>query len=213
MSRAGLEPERPIDESQVIDSANRQKRQNRYLSRTEVHSGYTEAFPAPQVNSGGTSAREQVQPTDGPNLAVAPCSERICLMPDNTNTGVTRPPPIPASSFTRRRCGKRGDSRYEPGQRSGAWQKMRVNQGQELVIAGYTPSDKNFDALVIGFYEDGKLIYAARTLNGFTPASRADLFKKLKPLEITECHGMPVRESAGEKGGTLGCWAHGRQDG
>ena len=27
---------------------------------------------------------------------------------------------------------KRSDSRYEPGQRSGAWQKMRVNQGQAL---------------------------------------------------------------------------------
>ena len=35
---------------------------------------------------------------------------------------------------------KRRDSRYEPGQRSGAWQKMRVNQGQEFVIAGYTPA-------------------------------------------------------------------------
>ena len=82
---------------------------------------------------------------------------------------------------------KRQDSKYESSQRSGAWQKMRVNQGQELVIAGYTPSDKNFDALVIGFYEDGKLMYAARTRNGFTPASRAELFKKLKPLEIAEC--------------------------
>ena len=79
------------------------------------------------------------------------------------------------------------DSRYEPGLRSGAWMKMRVNQGQELVIAGYTPSAKNFDALVIGYYRDGKLIYAARTRNGFTPASRAELFKKLKSLEIKEC--------------------------
>jgi bifunctional non-homologous end joining protein LigD len=26
---------------------------------------------------------------------------------------------------------KRRDSKYEPGERSGAWQKMRVNQGQE----------------------------------------------------------------------------------
>src|SRR5882672_650548 len=33
---------------------------------------------------------------------------------------------------------KRRDSRYEPGLRSGAWQKMRVNQGQEFVIGGYT---------------------------------------------------------------------------
>ena len=38
---------------------------------------------------------------------------------------------------------KSRDSKYEPGLRSGAWQKMRVNQGQELVIAGYTPSPKN----------------------------------------------------------------------
>jgi DNA ligase D-like protein (predicted ligase) len=82
---------------------------------------------------------------------------------------------------------KRWDSRYEHGERSGAWQKMRINRGQELVIAGYTPSAKNFDALVIAYYEDGKLIYAARTRNGFTPASRAELFKKIKPLEIIEC--------------------------
>ena len=82
---------------------------------------------------------------------------------------------------------KRRDSKYEPGLRSGAWQKMRVNQGQEFVIAGYTPSLKNFDALVIGFYEGDRLVYAARTRSGFTPASRAELFKKIKPLEIKEC--------------------------
>src|SRR4051794_30632916 len=37
---------------------------------------------------------------------------------------------------------KRRDSRYESGQRSGAWQKMRVNQGQEFVIGGYTVGGK-----------------------------------------------------------------------
>ena len=82
---------------------------------------------------------------------------------------------------------KRRDSRYEPGQRSGAWQKMRVNRGQEFVIGGYTPAPKNFDALVIGYYDGDRLMYAARTRNGVTPASRAELFKKLKPLEIAEC--------------------------
>jgi len=58
---------------------------------------------------------------------------------------------------------KRRNSRYEPGQRSGAWQKMRINRGQEFVIGGYTPSDRNFDALIFGFYNDGKLHYVART--------------------------------------------------
>lgn len=57
---------------------------------------------------------------------------------------------------------KRPDSWYEPGQRSGAWQKMRVNQGQELVIGDYTPASKNFDAPVIGYYAGDQLIYAAR---------------------------------------------------
>jgi ATP-dependent DNA ligase len=82
---------------------------------------------------------------------------------------------------------KRRTSIYEPGQRSGAWQKMRVNQGQEFVIGGYTPSAKNFDAMVIGYYDGRKLMYAARTRNGFTPALRAELFKKMKALETKEC--------------------------
>jgi bifunctional non-homologous end joining protein LigD len=82
---------------------------------------------------------------------------------------------------------KRGDSRYEPGERSGAWQKMRVNRGQEFVIGGYTVGGSTFDALVFGFYEDGKLIYAARTRNGFTPRLREDLMKRFRSLKSTEC--------------------------
>ena len=35
---------------------------------------------------------------------------------------------------------KRRDSCYEPGKRSGAWVKMRINKGQELVIGGYVPA-------------------------------------------------------------------------
>jgi bifunctional non-homologous end joining protein LigD len=64
---------------------------------------------------------------------------------------------------------------------------MRVNQGQEFVIAGYTPSSKNFDALILGYYDGDRLIYVARTRNGFTPASRDKLFKQLRGLEIVKC--------------------------
>ena len=82
---------------------------------------------------------------------------------------------------------KRRNSVYESGQRSGAWMKMRVNRGQEFVIGGYTLGTRTFDALIFGYYEKGKLIYAARTRNGFTPASRAELFRKFRGLEIKEC--------------------------
>jgi ATP-dependent DNA ligase len=82
---------------------------------------------------------------------------------------------------------KRRDSRYEPGQRSGAWRKMRVNQGLDFVIAGYTPGPRNFDAVIIGHYEGDRLIYVARTRNGFTPASREALLRRFKGLEVADC--------------------------
>jgi bifunctional non-homologous end joining protein LigD len=82
---------------------------------------------------------------------------------------------------------KRRDSRYQPGLRSGAWMKMRINRGQEFVIGGYTIGTRTFDALVIGYYENGRLMYASRTRNGFTPALRQQLFKKFRSLEIADC--------------------------
>jgi bifunctional non-homologous end joining protein LigD len=82
---------------------------------------------------------------------------------------------------------KRRNSRYEPGLRSGAWMKMRINRGQEFVIGGYTIGTRTFDALVIGYYENGRLMYASRTRNGFTPALRQQLFKKFRSLEIVDC--------------------------
>jgi hypothetical protein len=45
--------------------------------------------------------------------------------------------------------------------------------GQEFVIGGSTRGTKTFDALIFGYYPDEKLIYVARTRNGFTPLMRA----------------------------------------
>jgi DNA ligase D-like protein (predicted ligase) len=79
------------------------------------------------------------------------------------------------------------NSLYEPGRRSGAWRKMRINKGQEFVIGGYTLGPRNFDALILGYYEQGKLLYAGRTRNGFTPRSREELQKHFRGLEISRC--------------------------
>ncbi len=90
---------------------------------------------------------------------------------------------------------KRADSVYESGQRSGAWRKMRINQGQEFVIGGYTPTPKNFDALIFGYYEGEKLMYVARTRNGFTPVLREQIFKRFRALAISECPFANLPES------------------
>ena len=90
---------------------------------------------------------------------------------------------------------KRRTSVYEPGLRTGAWMKMRVNRGQEFVIGGYTRGTTTFDALVLGYYDGGKLTYIARTRNGFTPVTRAQLFRKFKGLEIEECPFVNLPEA------------------
>src|SRR5437016_10861518 len=51
--------------------------------------------------------------------------------------------------------GKRKDI-YQPGKRSGAWIKYRVNRGQEFVIGGYFPGPHGFDSLIVGYYDGGR---------------------------------------------------------
>jgi len=82
---------------------------------------------------------------------------------------------------------KRKDSRYEVGKRSGSWAKYRLNRGQELVIGGYIPGAHGVDAIVVGYYRGDHLIYVARVRNGFVPASRRQIFARLKPLLTPEC--------------------------
>jgi DNA ligase D-like protein (predicted ligase) len=91
--------------------------------------------------------------------------------------------------------GKQKDSVYEPGKRSGAWIKHRVNLGQEFVIGGFTPGPHGLDALIVGYYRGKELIYVARTRNGFVPASRRRVFEKLRPLVVLDCPFVNLPET------------------
>jgi len=81
---------------------------------------------------------------------------------------------------------KRKHSLYEPGKRSGAWVKYRINKGQELVIGGYTApqgSRTDFGALLVGYWEDGRLSYAGKVGTGFDHALLHELGGRLRELE------------------------------
>jgi DNA ligase D-like protein (predicted ligase) len=91
--------------------------------------------------------------------------------------------------------GKRRDSIYEPGKRSGVWIKHRVNLGQEFVIGGFTPGSHGLDAIIVGYYSGDDLVYIARTRNGFVPASRRSVFEKLKPLVVRDCPFVNLPET------------------
>ncbi len=76
--------------------------------------------------------------------------------------------------------GKRAGSRYEAGERSGAWIKLRLDRAQEFVIGGYVPGGRTFDSLLIGLYKEGRLEYVGKVRNGFVPRTREEVFADLK---------------------------------
>jgi bifunctional non-homologous end joining protein LigD len=81
--------------------------------------------------------------------------------------------------------GKKARSVYG-GTRNGDWIKFKCAMRQEFVICGYTQSDKKtagISSLILGVYQDGKLVYAGRAGTGFSEADRMELQKKLAPKQ------------------------------
>ncbi|MCW2993504.1 MAG: ATP-dependent ligase [Conexibacter sp.] len=79
---------------------------------------------------------------------------------------------------------KRASSRYSD-KRSKDWLKLKCEQGQELVIGGFTApkgARADFGALLLGHYEDGALIYAGKVGTGFDEATLAALGARLREL-------------------------------
>jgi bifunctional non-homologous end joining protein LigD len=81
---------------------------------------------------------------------------------------------------------KRKDAPYRSG-RSESFLKIKCENSQELVVGGYVPSTvlpRAIGALVAGYYDRGRLVYAGRVGTGYTRAVARDLWKRLHPLEI-----------------------------
>ena len=86
---------------------------------------------------------------------------------------------------------KRKDAPYEPGRRSRAWLKLKVEQRQEFVVGGYTEprnSRQHLGAILLGYYDGaGQLVYAGHTGGGFSRATLTDMYRRLKTLERKSC--------------------------
>ena len=81
---------------------------------------------------------------------------------------------------------KRAEAAYRGG-RSDIFIKTKCANSQEFAVGGYSPSTampNAIGALVVGYYDDGRLIYAGRIGTGFTHAVARDLWKRLHAIEI-----------------------------
>jgi bifunctional non-homologous end joining protein LigD len=80
---------------------------------------------------------------------------------------------------------KNGHSPYVHG-RSPDWLKFKCSLGQELVIGGFTEpkgSRIGFGALLVGYYDGGRLEYAGKVGTGFDTATLRDLHRRLREIE------------------------------
>jgi bifunctional non-homologous end joining protein LigD len=96
--------------------------------------------------------------------------------------------------------GKLRESVYEAGRRSGAWIKLKCLNEQEFLIGGYTPpggSRKHFGALLVGYYEGKRLLFAGKVGTGFDTKLLASLHKKLQHEERADCPfaDLPSKQS------------------
>lgn len=82
---------------------------------------------------------------------------------------------------------KRLDSFYVPGKRTGDWLKIKNQQRQELVIAGWTPGEGArqgmIGSLLVGYYDQGHLHYAGAVGTGFSTKTLCKLQSLLAPLQ------------------------------
>lgn len=88
---------------------------------------------------------------------------------------------------------KKADSIYEIGSRTENWVKIKVNQRQEVVIAGYTQPRKTrkfFGSLLLGVYDGDDLVYIGHTGSGFNTKTLEAIYNKLQPL-VTDKSPFP----------------------
>jgi DNA ligase D-like protein (predicted ligase) len=95
---------------------------------------------------------------------------------------------------------KRRDSEYSPGKRSPDWLKFKCVNEQEFVIGGFTDpagSRVGFGALLVGYYERGKLRYAGKVGTGFDTETLGNLSRKLAARQTSR---PPFADEVKEKG-------------
>lgn len=85
------------------------------------------------------------------------------------------------------------DSRslYEPGRRSPSWIKLKAHRTADFVVCGYNEGTGSraptFGALMLGFYENGKLVYCGKAGSGFDSKMVDWMFAELTKRKIKEC--------------------------
>jgi bifunctional non-homologous end joining protein LigD len=85
---------------------------------------------------------------------------------------------------------KRKDSRYEAGRRSPAWVKVKPTKSAEFVVGGMTRGKGSravLGALLLGYWEEGRLRYCGHVGSGFDERTLAQVKARCEKLQTDAC--------------------------
>jgi bifunctional non-homologous end joining protein LigD len=82
---------------------------------------------------------------------------------------------------------KKCDSLYRAGTRVTTWLKLKIDKAQEFVIGGYKPDARNFQSILVGYYEGDKLLFAGKVRQGFNPYLRGTLLQSMRRRLTSKC--------------------------
>lgn len=150
---------------------------------------------------------------DGKSLTSMPLDHRRAMLPDIVKgSGLLMSMELPGSATEVIKAvaalglegviAKRRDAKYEAGERSGSWVKLKLDRQQEFVVGGFRPLVRGVDALLVGYYEGRKLHFAGKVRAGMTPRVRTQLFDLLKPLAVEKCPFVDLPNSKSSHWGT-----------
>ena len=89
---------------------------------------------------------------------------------------------------------KRRSSRYRPGERTDAWQKIKRSEDLLAVVIGFAMRGDEIRSLIIAAEIEGELRCVGRVGSGLTDAKRAELLERLPSLE-RDAPVVPCRHS------------------
>lgn len=80
---------------------------------------------------------------------------------------------------------------YEVGKRSPNWIKLKAHRTADFVVCGYNEGTgsraSTFGALMLGFYENGQLVYCGKAGSGFDNKMVDQMFAELTKRKIDKC--------------------------
>ena len=172
------------------------------------------AFDLPCTSPASTCARRRTA-IAGATSRNACCPRRACSSCTPSEDGVALNDAALASGFEGV-IGKRKESRYESGKRSTSWLKVKPTRSADFVIGGYTQgkgSRATLGAILVGYWDEGKLRYASHVGSGFDDKTLAQVKARLEPLKRQDAARSPrcpslngahdVGGAQGRRGGEL----------